>query len=890
MSRAVHTNAFSAWRALAGLVAGLAAGLAPGCNLRPPFVVLTVEDPNQITAGYATVAVGLSPEDLTPVSMPARGFPTTIIITAKSTGEKEVWVEARDENNAAVARGHAAARFARQGTPAATLRLESACAADIDCRDELFCNGSERCLDGTCHTDERPCSSGLACVHTNCIELGNGNGTCNLTVDHSVCPMGEYCNPAMGCAPGQGCLAPEDCQDGFVCNGEELCVNIVCAPGQSPIIDDGNPCTVDGCNEVVGVFHELQPASDGDECTTGLPTREICLAAAGGCVVSACGDGLVDTGASPPEACDDGSANSDSWSPTRHCNAQCSGWAPFCGDGRLDSGDETCDDGDARDTANGCAADCQRNDACGDGVVQSLFEQCDDGDADACNGCRPDCSRGCICAAPGACLGSKWCDQGACVDCSIEAHCGPTCTSCSGLTPTCASASLGCVCDADPAPRGSCGIGTYCDGTSCVACDNTGHCGQECIVCDANAPICGGVEIGCVTTNCSGKRDFILCQEATTPDRSFDICMAGVCMSPGCGASSCFPSGPSYARADIDATWRYPDDDQRTCYNDTVAMGCSGLAGTATCASVSYCGQDAEYGWDKSHPADARFLRTNDVTDEPMVTDNITGLMWQGCLAGNSGPLCVNGGYFQKTWSDSLAYCDELVWGGYHDWRLPDRHELLSIVDFGVLYSAAVGSIDASAFPRTPGIVFWVSLAGNPNYPWRLDFSGGYSDSASHGGLLAIRCVRRLPIAGPLVTRFVRTEPVANEPVVADRYTNLEWQGCAAGKTGTTCSGTAVNYTWKNALAYCEGSSWGNRTDWRLPNVLDLTSIVDESAVGGAINPAAFPNSSMGEHWASTSNAADGSTALTVQFGSGRTYPGWSKVNSFAVRCVRDQP
>jgi cysteine-rich repeat protein len=65
--------------------------------------------------------------------------------------------------------------------------------------------------------------------------------------------------------------------------------------------------------------------------------------------------------------------------------------APFCGDGRLDPG-EQCDDGND-DDADACRTDC-RPASCGDGVVQRGVEECDDGRANHPSeptACRPDC-------------------------------------------------------------------------------------------------------------------------------------------------------------------------------------------------------------------------------------------------------------------------------------------------------------------------------------------------------------------------------------------------------------------------------------------------------------------------------------------------------------------
>ncbi|WP_428624841.1 DUF1566 domain-containing protein [Sedimenticola sp.] len=53
------------------------------------------------------------------------------------------------------------------------------------------------------------------------------------------------------------------------------------------------------------------------------------------------------------------------------------------------------------------------------------------------------------------------------------------------------------------------------------------------------------------------------------------------------------------------------------------------------------------------------------------VTDQASGLMWQQQDDGKP-----------RLWKDSLAYCENLSFGGYRDWRLPNAKELQSIVDY----------------------------------------------------------------------------------------------------------------------------------------------------------------------------------------------------------------
>ncbi|MBI5525156.1 MAG: DUF1566 domain-containing protein [Deltaproteobacteria bacterium] len=141
--------------------------------------------------------------------------------------------------------------------------------------------------------------------------------------------------------------------------------------------------------------------------------------------------------------------------------------------------------------------------------------------------------------------------------------------------------------------------------------------------------------------------------------------------------------------------------------------------------------------------------------------------------------------------------------------------------------------------------------------------------------------------AGP---RYTKTEPVAGQPVVADNTTGLTWQGCAAGLSGAACgTGSATTHTWQNALKYCEGLTWGNQSDWRLPSVGELFSLVDARRSIPAIDTTAFPTTPSSYFWSSTSYAANTSIAWYVHFGAGGV-SGYDRPSNSNVRCVRGGP
>jgi len=79
---------------------------------------------------------------------------------------------------------------------------------------------------------------------------------------------------------------------------------------------------------------------------------------------------------------------------------------------------------------------------------------------------------------------------------------------------------------------------------------------------------------------------------------------------------------------------------------------------------------------------------------------------------------------------------------------------------------------------------------------------------------------------------------------VTDPTTGLVWMRCEMGQTwdGKTCTGTASTYTFDQANALTGTTSFANHSDWRLPNIRELQTIVDRSVSNPAIGSVFFGN------------------------------------------------
>ena len=90
---------------------------------------------------------------------------------------------------------------------------------------------------------------------------------------------------------------------------------------------------------------------------------------------------------------------------------------------------------------------------------------------------------------------------------------------------------------------------------------------------------------------------------------------------------------------------------------------------------------------------------------------------------------------------------------------------------------------------------------------------------------------------------------------VTDPTTGLIWMRCSMGQVWdgatSTCTGTAGTYTWDQAVALTNTVPFAGHSDWRLPNIRELQTIVDYTVKFPAvpIDAVAFPNTSVGYVW-----------------------------------------
>jgi len=316
-----------------------------------------------------------------------------------------------------------------------------------------------------------------------------------------------------------------------------------------------------------------------------------------------------------------------------------------------------------------------------------------------------------------------------------------------------------------------------------------------------------------------------------------------------------------------------PDSGQTKCYQAVSPFAETECAGT---------GQDGAYN-----------INTMNYTEhgDGTVTDNVTGLMWQKCSAGQDAYTCSGDAlyynWYEATGTPSVYNLDTNVcgelngrnFGGYNNWRLPTKKELATLVKYDIPYPGP--TIDA-VFANTEPVPYW-SYTGSFQNPtsnaWFVGFQTGPVDIGDKSGRSSdVRCVR-----GEQVNNADLTDN--GNGTVTDRNTGLVWQKNEP---------VAGVMTWGAALSYCNGLELGERTDWRLPNVKELESVTCVDCYGPAVsyNLATtdyyFPDVYSERYWSSTTTANDSGYAWYVGFNYGHVNGSdGEKGSSYYVRCAR---
>ncbi len=385
-------------------------------------------------------------------------------------------------------------------------------------------------------------------------------------------------------------------------------------------------------------------------------------------------------------------------------------------------------------------------------------------------------------------------------------------------------------CEPKPCAAGACG--RFADGCGhsvdckCAAPQTCGG-GGAANVCgctpESDADLCTakGAKCGSLTAddNCGKSRTVGSCGTCELPETCGGGGTAKVC---GCASQS---------DADLCAA------SEAMCGALVAKDNCGQTRSVASCGSCADPNRCGGYGDDNVCGAIFAFPNWSlppespgDFTDnrDGTVSDNVTGLVWQQAVGAVGEP-----------WMQAKQYCANLALAG-RVWRLPSRIELASLVDYD---RNASPLINPSAFPDAAADRFWAAspYAVDRSAGWYVDFSTGYTGPDTGAVETAgVRCVSGAPPAP------AQRYHVVDANLVTDTATGLTWQRGIS----------PAEQTYSGASSYCTQLSLEGAT-WRLPNVKELESIVDETTYDPAIDTAVFLNKPSGSElyfWSSTTD------------------------------------
>ncbi len=322
---------------------------------------------------------------------------------------------------------------------------------------------------------------------------------------------------------------------------------------------------------------------------------------------------------------------------------------------------------------------------------------------------------------------------------------------------------------------------------------------------------------------------------------------------------------------------------QRTCHaDDGREVPCAGS------------GQDASFGVGTPWPEPRFELRDDEVIDL------LTGLTW--CRDANLAEFPLN-------WQEGLDFVAAMNREqrfGQHDWRMPNRRELRSLLSLQTRLPALP---ERHPFMHVFNGWYWsaTTAAISPAHAWyvALDgarmFYGGKDQSfmlwpvRGEGSGVVLRTGQTLcfdasgkviPCIGSGQDGEFRVGAPWPEPrfeilqeSVLDRLTGLLWRRSA--------NLTSQPVIWREALAAVDALNQEDaRSDWRLPTINELESLVDCATHSPAL-PSSHPFTDVQDiYWSSTTSLFEPDWAWAMYLEKGATGIGLKRYAEFSVWSV----
>jgi RHS repeat-associated protein len=262
--------------------------------------------------------------------------------------------------------------------------------------------------------------------------------------------------------------------------------------------------------------------------------------------------------------------------------------------------------------------------------------------------------------------------------------------------------------------------------------------------------------------------------------------------------------------------------------------------------------------------------------EKGIVIDKTSGLKWTDTEENKTK---------NYSYVDAYVYCNDLTVGSIDDWRLPNRYELLYLLDHDVEGKTDRDPIIDSVFENSyrydgyfsEPYLYWAKTESNSSGKMlAIDFRSGTLSQKNKEEINNVRCVSGIEKYTPWLYR-------AKDSVV-DTTNQLMWQDTPEIETN--------KFFWADAVQYCANLNINGVDDWRLPNNNEAHLILDDLAEY-AYSRFTYRNlqvdSNDPDWWSSSTDLFDSSQAwkFYAYNGSSNNYTEYKSRNKF-VRCVRD--
>ncbi|WP_372755646.1 DUF1566 domain-containing protein [Labilibaculum sp.] len=324
------------------------------------------------------------------------------------------------------------------------------------------------------------------------------------------------------------------------------------------------------------------------------------------------------------------------------------------------------------------------------------------------------------------------------------------------------------------------------------------------------------------------------------------------------------------------------------------------------------------YGQNANYPGNEPSYTNN---GDGTITDNITGLMWSQTADLNGDGIIDADDKLSLT--DAIEGAETFSLGGYNDWRLPTIKEAYSLIIFngkdpssyeGTSTENLIPFIDTNYFEFGYGDqdagerIIDAQYASSTKY---VDYT--MNDNETMFGVnFADGRIKGYPISianadKTFYVAYVRENTSYGEnsftnngdKTISDAATGLMWMQNDSETDGMN---------WKEALIYAENFEFAGYSDWRLPDIKELQSLVDytrspQSTNSAAINALFNCTEILNEnnetdysyYWSSTTHVAysseqNGTSAAYLSFGRAMGYMSSSWIDVHGAGAQRSDP